>query len=119
MGTDIEHHIDNGAEFKNQLLTAICQQYDITQTFTTVYHPSSNGLLEHTNRKIVEILRHVVNPMHSSHGLDIATATSPADVKPRALVAPLGKVLVVEDAVTVKYELHGLVRMPVHLRSMK
>lgn len=50
---------DNGAEFKNEVLKSICQQYNITQSFITAYHPASNGLVERVNKKILEILRHV------------------------------------------------------------
>ncbi len=52
---------DNGTEFKNKVLEAVCHQYGIKQTFTAAYHPASNGLVERTNRKILEILRHAVD----------------------------------------------------------
>ncbi len=32
-------------------------QYNIKQTYITAHHPASNGLVERTNRKILEILR--------------------------------------------------------------
>ncbi len=48
---------DNGTEFKNQVLRDICTQFHIQQTFITTHHPTSNGLVERTNRKILEILR--------------------------------------------------------------
>lgn len=41
-------------------MEAIYRQYDIQQTFTVTYHPASNGLVERTNRKNFEILRHEV-----------------------------------------------------------
>ncbi len=44
----------------------ICTQYNITQTFITVHHPASNGLVERTNRKVLEILRHLAGNMHES-----------------------------------------------------
>ncbi len=50
---------DNGTEFKNQILADICSQYNIKQTFITAHHPGSNGLVERTNRKVLEILRHL------------------------------------------------------------
>ncbi len=50
---------DDGTEFNNQILTDICAQYEVTQTFITAHHPASNGLVERTNRKILEILRHL------------------------------------------------------------
>ncbi len=36
------------------------------QTFITALHPASDGLPEHTNRKILEILCHVVGQLHES-----------------------------------------------------
>ena len=44
----------------------ICQQFHITQSFITAYHPASNGLVERTNRKILEILRNLVGKFHES-----------------------------------------------------
>ncbi len=57
---------DNGTEFKNEVLNTICQQYKISQCFITSHHPSSNGLVERTNKKILEILRHVAGTLHES-----------------------------------------------------
>ncbi len=51
---------DNGAEFRNRLLQEICNQFGINHTFTVAYHPANNGLVERTNRKILEVLRPVV-----------------------------------------------------------
>ncbi len=48
---------DNGAEFRNALLEEISKQFNIKQTFTVTYHPSSNGLVERANRKILDVLR--------------------------------------------------------------
>ncbi len=56
---------DNGTEFRNALLIEICSKYNIKQTFTVAYHPSSNGLVERANRKILEALRHVVTSLHN------------------------------------------------------
>ncbi len=57
---------DNGTEFKNQILTDICTQYNIKQTYITAHHPASNGLVERTNRKILEILRHLAGKFHET-----------------------------------------------------
>ena len=57
---------DNGAEFRNSLLAEICSAYNIKQTFTVAYHPSSNGLVERTNRKILETLRPVVKDLYEN-----------------------------------------------------
>ncbi len=51
---------DNGAEFRNAVLAEICQQFGIRQTFTVAFHPASNGLVERSNRKILDILRPIV-----------------------------------------------------------
>ena len=48
---------DSGREFNNEFLTSLCKQLDIKKINTAIYHPSSNGLVERTNRKILEILR--------------------------------------------------------------
>ncbi len=54
---------NNGSEFKNRLLQEICKQFDINYTFTVAYHPASNGRVERTNRKILEVLRPVVGTL--------------------------------------------------------
>ena len=57
---------DNGTEFKNEILHNICKQYNITQTFVAVQHPASNGLVERANKKILDVLRHVVSQLNDS-----------------------------------------------------
>ena len=57
---------DNGLEFRNAILAEICSQYNIKQTFTVAYHPASNGLVERANRKILDVLRPVVNNLHDN-----------------------------------------------------
>ncbi len=52
---------DNSAEFWNAVVSKICSQFGIKQTFTVVYHPASNGLDERANRKILEVLCPTVN----------------------------------------------------------
>ncbi len=57
---------DNGTEFKNQVLADIYSQYNIKQTFITVHHPASNGVVERTNRQVPEILRHLAGHLHDT-----------------------------------------------------
>ncbi len=57
---------NNGTEFKNQVLADICSQYSIKQTFITAHHPASNGLVERSNKKILEILRHLAGHLHET-----------------------------------------------------
>lgn len=54
---------DNGTEFRNSVLIEICAQFNITQSFITAYHPAANGLAERTNRKILQVLRPIVNDL--------------------------------------------------------
>ncbi len=54
---------DNGAEFGNAVVSKICSQFGIKQTFTAAYHPVSNGLVERANIKILEVLRPIVNEL--------------------------------------------------------
>ncbi len=35
---------DNGTEFNNQILDAICREYGITKMNVMAYHPASNGM---------------------------------------------------------------------------
>ncbi len=54
---------DNGAEFRNAVVFEICSQFGIKQTFAAAHHPASNGLVERANRKILEVLRPIVNEL--------------------------------------------------------
>ncbi len=54
---------DNGAEFRNAVVSEIYSQFGIKQTFIVAYHPASNGLVERANRKILEVLRPIVNEL--------------------------------------------------------
>ena len=48
---------DNGKEFNNEFYSTLCNIFKIKKVNTSVYTPSSNGVVERTNRKILEILR--------------------------------------------------------------
>ncbi len=54
---------DNGAEFWNAVVSEICSQFGIKQTFTAAYHPASSGLLERANRKVLEVLHPIVSEL--------------------------------------------------------
>ena len=51
---------DNGGEFVNEILNNICKHYSIQKLTVLPYHPASNGLVERSNRKILEVLRHIL-----------------------------------------------------------
>ncbi len=57
---------DNGTEFKNQVLRDICTQFHIQQTSITSHNPASNGLVEHTNKEILEILRNLAGHLQET-----------------------------------------------------
>ncbi len=57
---------DNGTKFKNQVLRNICTQFHIQQTFIKSHHPPSNGLVESTNKKSLEILRHLAGHLQET-----------------------------------------------------
>ncbi len=57
---------DNGTEVKNQVLREICNRFNIRQTFITSHHPASNGFVERTNRKILEVLRHLAGHLQET-----------------------------------------------------
>ncbi len=57
---------DNGSEFNNQILEAICKEYGIVKINIVPYHTASNGMVERQNRKIIQQLRTLVGDISSS-----------------------------------------------------
>ena len=51
---------DNGLEFNNALVKEICDRFKVEKVNIQPYHPSSNGLVERNNRKVLDVLRHTV-----------------------------------------------------------
>ena len=48
---------DNGGEYKNKKMKAVCEKLKIAQEFTVPYNPEQNGLAERFNRTLVEMVR--------------------------------------------------------------
>ena len=48
---------DNGGEFKNKKMAAVCAKLKIAQEFTVPYNPEQNGLAERNNRTLIEMVR--------------------------------------------------------------
>ncbi|MEL7196586.1 MAG: RNase H-like domain-containing protein, partial [Bacteroidota bacterium] len=51
---------DNAAEFTSQIVKSICEYYEIQTVRTTPYKPSSNGLVERANQKVLKLLKNLV-----------------------------------------------------------
>lgn len=49
-------HTDNGGEFRNHILEAICKEKGIKQISGAPYHSQSQGLVERFNRSLQESL---------------------------------------------------------------
>lgn len=57
---------DKSTEFNNQILEVICQQFQINKANIVAYHPSSNGIVERQNCKIIQHLRTLVGDVSTS-----------------------------------------------------
>ncbi len=51
---------DNGSEFVNQVVKALVNLFSIEHRLSTAYHPSTNGLVERTNKEVGRILKKLV-----------------------------------------------------------
>ncbi len=52
---------DYGAEFRDSVVAQIWSKFKIIQTFTAAYHSASSGVIERAIRKILEVLRPIVD----------------------------------------------------------
>ena len=48
---------DNGGEYKNAKMKALCEKLKISQEYTVPYNPEQNGLAERFNRTLREMVR--------------------------------------------------------------
>ena len=58
--------LDNGTEYRNQVLETLYKQYGLKQSFTAVYCQPSKGLVVRMLSTIMGILRQVINPLHGT-----------------------------------------------------
>jgi hypothetical protein len=48
---------DRGSHFRNEIIKNLCETVGVKHKFSTPYHPQTNGLVEHFNGVLVQILR--------------------------------------------------------------
>jgi len=60
-GVPKQLHTDQGGEFTSKVIQEMCDMLGIDKTRTTPYHPSSDGLVERTNRTVQNVLKTCVN----------------------------------------------------------
>ena len=56
-GIPQELHSDQGRNFESTLVSTLCNAFGIKKTRTFAYHPQAEGLVERSNRKLLDILR--------------------------------------------------------------
>ena len=53
---------DNAPEFTGEIMTRLCESFEIKKVQITPYKPSSNGAVERANQKIKQVLRTLITP---------------------------------------------------------
>ena len=53
-------HSDQGQNFESTILKQTLQDFDVYKSHTTVCHPQGDGMLEHFNRSLLQLLRSYV-----------------------------------------------------------
>ena len=60
-GLPTQIHSDQGREFESELFAGVCKLLGIEKTRTCPYRPQSDGLVERTNRSLIQMLSIFVN----------------------------------------------------------
>lgn len=60
-GVSLQIITDNGTQFASGGLKKFCKDNEIKLSFTSVYHPQTNGQVEATNKSLIRILQRKVN----------------------------------------------------------
>ena len=53
-------HSDQGRNFESRLMADLCESFGVKKTHTTSYHPQGDGLVERSNRILLDMLRSYV-----------------------------------------------------------
>ena len=59
-GAPTQLHTDRGGSFESSTIYELCKLMQIDKTRTTAYHPQGNGLVERTNRTLINLLQAMV-----------------------------------------------------------
>jgi len=60
-------HSDQGRQFEGHLIEELCKLLQIDKSYTTPYHPQEDGLVERSNRTILDMLATVVKTIKSGN----------------------------------------------------
>jgi transposase InsO family protein len=52
---------DNAQDFKSMAMISFCQKYNIVLSHSTTYYPQGNGLVESSNKSLINIIKKVLN----------------------------------------------------------
>ena len=52
---------DNSQAFKSMAMISFCQKYNIVLDHSTAYYPQENGLVESSNKSLVNIIKKVLD----------------------------------------------------------
>ena len=69
-GVPHELHSNHGRNFESQIFQEICERMGVTKTRTTPFNLKSDGLVERTNRTIVQILAKLLDPERNQKDWD-------------------------------------------------
>ena len=56
LGIPEQLHSDQGKQFESKLVQELCKILKISKTRTTAYHPQCDGLVEHFNRTLQDMI---------------------------------------------------------------
>ena len=77
---------DQGLEFKNTLVQELCKRHRVNQTFSSPYHPQTNGLVEKTNHTLVRKIASISEDQKLSWDDALPIATFAYNVTPQKLL---------------------------------
>jgi transposase InsO family protein len=58
--------IDNDVAFKYKKIVKFCNDYGITLSYSTTYYPQGNGLVESSNKRLIRIIKNLLQENNKS-----------------------------------------------------